>query len=901
MSRVVNSTFLKQLQTRSHVLRSFQFTAGKNVDSASTVVVVESPQKALKLQSYLGPAYNVIPSFGHICDLPKKQAVDPKADFSVTWELNERGAKQLDEIACALKSASKLILATDPDREGEAISWHIAERLKKFTNLTPIQIERITFNEISKSAILQAIDSPRQIDTNLVEAYLARRVIDYLLGFTLSPVLWRKLPGARSAGRVQSACLRLICERENEIVDFVPQEYWTINGEFCTSKNLTLNASLTCFGGKSISKSSFATEASAHEAVVQIQEAELIVKKLSTKGVSKKPLAPYRTSTLQQDAAQKLGWDAKRTMSIAQQLYDGRNNAPDASEGSGLITYMRTDGVNISKEGIEQIRDTIEKQYGSHFLPKTANVHSKKVLNAQEAHEAIRPLDVSLRPDQLPSGLQEDERKLYGLIWRRTMASQMTNAEYRRHSITLADSMESMELRASHTELLFDGYRVVYTTESSDEETQDLESKLDVFKKLKEGDKISRKEINKKQHFTKAPPRYNDASIVKTLEELGIGRPSTFAFITSVLVTRKYVAKFRKVFNPWPLGLVLTVYLKKYFQKFVDYDFTSEMEERLDEIAEGKAKWKSVTYDFWNKLTPLIKEAYEVQVRDIIDYINTSMLTMIFHPLMVDGSTLEEVRKCPACIDGTLLIKFSRNGPFIGCSNFEKTHCTFTASMNQLQNGLEMDGVVHDFGEDKSTGGHIYVKNYKGKSFVELITTDPKLKRVVPVPTYKYDVNSLTLEKAKRILKPLMDLGVHPKTGLPITIEKGRARSKYLKHGDTHIDLPKELENTWGAMDQKTALEIIEHKQTPSSSPPPPPPAAATEKQDVKRPRSAYIFFIKDHRKSVKEQNPTDSNAQIVSKLAALWRECPEEIKSKYQDRAAQDKLRYQEEIEAKW
>lgn len=525
----------------------------------------------------------------------------------------------------ALKDASKLVLATDPDREGEAISWHVAQRLKESSNLKHIDIERITFTEISKNAILQSMDTPRkvitclilflksfcQIDMNLVDAYLARRVIDYLLGYTLSPVLWRRLPGARSAGRVQSACLRLICERENAISDFIPAEYWTIDGKLCTTDNFVFKASLTRLGGKSVSKQELCSEESAQAAFLQVNEADLEVSELDSKGITKKALAPYRTSTLQQDAARKLGWDQKRTMNIAQQLYDGRNNAPNGGEGSGLITYMRTDGVHISKEGIQQIRQTIEEQYGSHFLPEHSNVHSKKVLNAQEAHEAIRPLDLRLKPNRLPPSISEDERKLYGLIWRRTIASQMTNSEYLRHIIIVQDSDQSVELRASETELLFEGFQVVYKPESSDDEDQELggsESFLEGFKRLKKGVRICQKEISKHQHFTKAPPRFNDASIVKTLEELGIGRPSTFAFITSVLVTRKYVSKFKRVYNPWPLGQVLTVYLEKYFHQFVDYDFTSEMEEKLDEIAEGKVEWKTITQQFWNSLTPLIKQ-----------------------------------------------------------------------------------------------------------------------------------------------------------------------------------------------------------------------------------------------------------------------------------------------------
>ncbi|MDD3446347.1 MAG: type I DNA topoisomerase, partial [Zavarzinia sp.] len=566
------------------------------------VVIVESPAKAKTINKYLGPGYTVLASFGHVRDLPAKDgSVRPSEDFAMDWEVDNDSKKRIADIAKALKGADRLYLATDPDREGEAISWHVLQILNDRKALKGVEVGRITFNEITKAAVTSAIKAPRQLDQELIDAYLARRALDYLVGFTLSPVLWRKLPGARSAGRVQSVALRLICERELEIERFKSQEYWSVLGHFVSGDGTGFDARLTHLDGKKLDKFDINSAEKAEEAKAAIERREFHVDSVESKPGTRNPSPPFTTSTLQQEAARKLGFSAQRTMQLAQRLYEGIDVD---GETVGLITYMRTDGVSMAAEAIQGARNLIGDQFGSAYLPDSPRLYKAKAKNAQEAHEAIRPTDFARHPDRLHR-LEPDQRRLYELIWKRALASQMNSARLERTTVDVASRDRNVILRATGSVVLFDGFLALYQ-EGVDDRAKDDEDGGRLPKLIKD-EGVRRGPVTIAQHFTEPPPRYSEASLVKKLEELGIGRPSTYASILSTLRDRAYVTMDKNRFLPEDKGRLVTAFLESFFSRYVEYGFTAGLEELLDDVSAGKIGWKEVLRDFWQDFAAAIE------------------------------------------------------------------------------------------------------------------------------------------------------------------------------------------------------------------------------------------------------------------------------------------------------
>ena len=614
------------------------------------LVVVESPAKAKTIEGYLGSDYKVIASLGHIRDLPSSEgSVKPDEDFKMIWELGDKGKKQAKTLNEAVKNSESLILATDPDREGEAIAWHVLEVLQEKGSLADKKISRVTFNAITKKEINEAINNPREIDTEMVQAYLARRALDYLVGFTLSPVLWRKLPGARSAGRVQSVALRLICEREIEIESFIPQEYWSVNSHFSYEDNDPFEAKLTHFDSKKLEQFDINNEDRSEEIKLAIQEASFKITDIQEKNVSRKPSPPFITSTLQMEASRKLNMTAKVTMMTAQKLYE-----------AGLITYMRTDGVQIGKESIEEIRSSIGAIYGEDFLPDELRDYQGNIANAQEAHEAIRPTDPKKTPDIVKNELNDDQYGLYSLIWKRTLASQMENWRGMRTTVLINNEDGEISFRASGTVTVFEGFRALYE-EGRAEDKEELQN----LPKLVKDSSLSNIKTNTNQHFTKPPPRFSEPSLVKSLEEKGIGRPSTYASIISVLQDRNYVRLDKRYFYPEDKGRLVTSFLESFFRQYVGYDFTAQLEENLDKVSNGEMNWKDFLNNFWGEFNSCSEKALELRTRDILDQLNESLGNHIFKD---DKGEIN--RKCPKCEEGILSLKTSRNGAFIGCSAY---------------------------------------------------------------------------------------------------------------------------------------------------------------------------------------------------------------------------------------
>ena len=596
------------------------------------LVVVESPAKAKTINKYLGKDYKVLASYGHIRDLPSKDgSVNPDEDFKMVWELSSGGKKRLNDIVTALKDCDTLVLASDPDREGEAIAWHILEELSSKKKLKGKQIERVVFHEITKHAVTDAIQNPRQIDDNLVSAYMARRALDYLVGFTLSPVLWRKLPGSKSAGRVQSVALRLICEREMEIEKFKPEEYWTVDVDLGTKDDSLIPSHLINLDGKKLEKFDISTKEKAEEAKAKIEAQDFAISKIERKKANRYPAPPFTTSTLQQEAARKLRFSAKKTMQVAQHLYE-----------AGYITYMRTDAVNLSAEAIAACREAILKYFGENYLPKSAKEYKTKSKNAQEAHEAIRPADVMNTPKKMEGKIDADEYKLYELIWKRTIACQMEPAVLDKVTIDSLSADKQILLRANGQVIAFDGFLKLYQ-EGKDDDNEDDENRL--LPNVNEGDAVSKKAIKPEQHFTTPPPRFTEASLVKKLEELGIGRPSTYASIIAVLQERKYVKVEKLRFIPEDRGRIVTIFLENFFKKYVEYDFTAQMEEFLDDISAGSMEWKKLLVGFWTKFYNNIQAVQPLQVSEVIDKIDEVLSYHLF-PEKEDGS---DPRLCPEC------------------------------------------------------------------------------------------------------------------------------------------------------------------------------------------------------------------------------------------------------------
>lgn len=630
------------------------------------LVVVESPAKAKTINKYLGPDYKVLASYGHIRDLPSKDgSVDPDNDFAMTWEFSPVGKKHLNDIIVALKDCDTLILASDPDREGEAIAWHILEELKEKKKLNGKKIERVVFHEITKSAVKEGIENPREIDQDLVSAYMARRALDYLVGFNLSPILWRKLPGSKSAGRVQSVALRLICDRENEIDKFKAEEYWTIDVDLLTAQKAEMLTHLINLDGKKLDKFTINSEEKALAAKAKIEAQNFAISNVERKKASRYPAPPFTTSTLQQEAARKLRFSAKKTMQVAQKLYE-----------AGIITYMRTDAVNLSKEAIKACREAIEKYFGASYLPKTAKEYKNKTKNAQEAHEAIRPSDVMNTPKKMELKLDSDAYKLYELIWKRTVACQMNPAILDRVVVDAKSADGKILLRANGQVIQFDGFLKLYQ-ESKDDSDDDDENAI--LPNVETGESVEKKEIKPAQHFTTPPPRFTEASLVKKLEELGIGRPSTYANIIAVLQERKYVKVEKLRFIPEDRGRIVTVFLENFFKKYVEYDFTAQMEEFLDDVSAGAMQWKKLLAGFWAKFIKNIDEVKPLQLTEVINKVDEALSAHLFPP-REDGS---DPRICPKCGKGRLSIKFGKFGAFLGCSNYPE--CSYTKPLTDTK------------------------------------------------------------------------------------------------------------------------------------------------------------------------------------------------------------------------
>ena len=747
------------------------------------LVVVESPAKAKTINKYLGKNYIVLASYGHVRDLPSKNgSVDPDNNFQMLWEIDAFSKKYLKEITDTAVDSKKIILATDPDREGEAIAWHVKEVLDQKKLLKDKKIERVVFNEITKKAVTKGIENPRDIELQLVDAYMARRALDYLVGFNISPILWTKLPGSKSAGRVQSVALKLISEREHEIEQFIPKEYWTIKLNFTNIENKEISSKLIFCSNNKIEKFSFLNKDGVEKAIKEISNKEYFVSDITSQIYKRNPLAPFTTSTLQQVASGKCGFGASRSMQIAQKLYQG---VDIEGETVGLITYMRTDGTHISKDAINSFRNYIDTSFGKKYLPETQNNFSgKKAKNAQEAHEAIRPTEITRSPANIKKYLNSDHFKLYELIWNRALSSQMQSAQYDRNTILISSKDESIKFRSSGSVLKFEGFLKVY---------QDLENKDDADKILPELKKKESLKINKildEQHFTEPPPRYSEASLVKKLEELGIGRPSTYASIISVLSTRNYVDLINKRFHPTDRGKLLAAFLEKLFSKYVDYNFTAKLEDQLDEISSGKVKWKGVLENFWKDFNENVQLVKGKRTREVLDLLNESLGELIFDTTQ-DGKI---DRRCPTCTNGELSLKNSfRGGAFIGCSNYPE--CKFTRPLSKSkaaeQNALPEPKVIglNENGKDillKSGRFGPYLqyeisedlKSYKDKKKRKNKNEEKTFKNI-SIPK-GLSLDSIDIGKAKFLCSLPKVLGQHPESGNDIILNSGRF-GPYLK------------------------------------------------------------------------------------------------------------------------
>ena len=740
------------------------------------LVIVESPAKAKTINKYLGNDYKVLASFGHVRDLPEKNgSVDPDEEFSMIWEVQSASGQRLNEIADYLKKSDRLILATDPDREGEAISWHVLEVMREKGVLDGKQIQRVVFNAITRNAVTEAMNHPRELDEKLVHAYLARRALDYLVGFNLSPVLWRKLPGARSAGRVQSVALKLICERELEIEKFIPREYWSVSADFTTQNGDKLPTRLTLLKGGKVEKFTLTNEAEAMAAKDAIETGRFKVNRIESKPGQRNPSAPFTTSTLQQEAARKLGFNAKRTMQIAQLLYQG---IEIDGEATGLITYMRTDGTQIAPEAVTETRDVIKADFGPDYLPEKAREYQTKAANAQEAHEAIRPTSLTRRPEYIASTLDVDQAKLYELIWKRTMASQMENARVQRTTIDITDESEATGLRASGTVITFPGFLKLYE-EGKDDEKSDKEEEQ-TLPQVTEGIPLDLQKVSPDQHFTEPPPRFSEATLVKKMEELGIGRPSTYASVLSVLRDRDYVFMDRNRFHPQDKGRLVTSFLESFFNQYVEYDFTAALEGDLDKVSNGDLDYKDVLRKFWENFSYSVDSTMEIRNTQILDKMNEVLGPHIFKDTG-DG----DPRICPKCNEGELSLKTGKFGAFVGCTRYPE--CRFTRPFAQAE-GREGD-IERELGNDPETGLIVYLKDGRFGPYIQLGDAgedNEKPKRSgLPKDMRPAD---MTLDYALRLLSLPRLVGKHPETGEDITADLGRY-GPYLKHGKQSASL----------------------------------------------------------------------------------------------------------------
>lgn len=779
----------------------------------NSIVIVESPAKAKTINKYLGDGFTVMASYGHVRDLPPKNgSVRPDEDFAMDWEVAAQSKKHLMAIVNAAKSADAIYLATDPDREGEAISWHVLEELRDRKLLNGSEVKRVTFNAITKAAVLEAMDNPRELDTELVDAYLARRALDYLVGFNLSPVLWRKLPGSRSAGRVQSVALRLICTRELEIEKFVPEEYWTVDSTLTKDSDQSFCARLTHHKGEKLDKFGLPDETSAKAAQAAIENASFSVESVEKKQKQRRPYAPFTTSTLQQEASRRLYFSARQTMDIAQRLYEG---ADMGGETVGLITYMRTDGVQIDSAAVNTIRSVVGQDFGSEYVPEKPRVYSSKAKNAQEAHEAVRPTDPALRPKDVEPYLSKDQLRLYELIWKRTVASQMESAIMNQVSVVSASVDKATKLRTSGSVIRFPGFLKVYEDAPKSGADNNKDEEVDrILPPLEEGEALKQSEVKPEQHFTQPPPRFSEASLVKTMEELGIGRPSTYASIIQVLQDRNYVRMDNRRFIPEDRGRVVTAFLESFFSKYVEHSFTAELENKLDEISGGRMSWKTVLSDFWTDFISAIEGTSELRITQVIDTLDELLEPHLF-PNSEDGT---DPRKCPSCEDGRLSLKFGKFGGFVGCTKYPDCRYTRQLSVSGNDPNAAVADGPKELGEDPETGMMVTLRAGPYGIYVQLGDAEvlaaraaaaapppveeepakgkkPKKPKKPKVPKPKrssvpkgMDPATIDLEQGLKLLSLPREVGVDPESGEMILAGIGRF-GPYLKYGDKYQSL----------------------------------------------------------------------------------------------------------------
>ncbi len=734
------------------------------------VVVVESPAKAKTINKYLGSDYTVLASYGHVRDLPPKDgSVQPDDDFAMTWQVASDSKKHIKAIVDALKDDPELILATDPDREGEAISWHLWEELSNKRGLKITKADRVVFNAITKTAVTEAMKNPRQVDQPLVDAYLARRALDYLVGFNLSPVLWRKLPGSRSAGRVQSVTLRLIVEREMEIEAFRAQEYWSVKAQLTSNRGQDFEARLTVLAGEKLDKFSLENETQAEMAVQAITSRDLTVQSVEAKPGTRNPSPPFMTSTLQQEASRKFGFGARQTMSVAQRLYE-----------AGLITYMRTDGIDMAPEAVTAARDAIKSRYGDTYVPGEARVYKNKAKNAQEAHECIRPTDMSVSTEEAKIA-DADQRKLYDLIWKRTLASQMSAARLERTTADIGSADGQVVLRATGQVMMFDGFLRVYEEGRDDDVVDDDDKRLP---QLAQGEAAKKRGVTPEQHFTQPPPRYTEATLVKKMEELGIGRPSTYASIVTTIQDRGYVEKEKNRLIPQDKGRLVTVFLINYFRKYVGYDFTAGLEDQLDQVSAGDADYKKVLRNFWSDFSAAIAETADLRIGEVLEKINEVLEPHLFPPLEDGG----DPRLCPNCNIGRLSMRTARSGgAFIGCSNYPE--CRYTRPFGPPDPEAEASAIPPEgklLGQD--AGDDIRVFKGRFGPYVQRgeVTEDNKKPPRQGVPK-EWEPEEIGLPEALRLLELPRLIGPHPEDGTNVWANIGRY-GPYLKHADTTSD-----------------------------------------------------------------------------------------------------------------
>ncbi|SHL30127.1 DNA topoisomerase I [Roseovarius litoreus] len=728
------------------------------------VVVVESPAKAKTINKYLGSDYTVLASYGHVRDLPPKDgSVDPEHDFDMKWEIGVDSRKHVKAIADALKDDDTLILATDPDREGEAISWHLEEALRKRKAIgKTTAVSRVVFNAITKTAVTEAMKNPREIDGDLVEAYLARRALDYLVGFNLSPVLWRKLPGARSAGRVQSVCLRLIVEREMEIEAFKPREYWSVKALLSTPRGQDFEARLTSLAGKKLDRYDIENATQAEMAVQAITSRDLTVTSVEAKPASRNPSPPFMTSTLQQEASRKFGMGARQTMSAAQRLYE-----------AGYITYMRTDGIDMAPEAVHAARDAIKELYGAEYVPSSPRMYKNKAKNAQEAHECIRPTEMTRDASAIKT-TDADQRKLYDLIWKRTLACQMESARLERTTVEIGSRDGQVGLRATGQVVLFDGFLKIYEEGRDDQAGDDDDNRLP---QITEGDKTEKRSVSPEQHFTQPPPRYTEATLVKKMEELGIGRPSTYASIVTTIQDREYVRKDKNRLIPEDKGRIVTIFLLNFFRKYVGYEFTANLEDELDKVSAGDLDYKQVLNRFWRDFSAAISETSELRITEVLDVLDEALAPQLYPP-REDGS---DPRSCPVCGEGSLHLKTSRTGGFVGCSRYPE--CRYTRPIG----GEGAEGGDRVLGEDQ--GDEISLRSGRFGPYVQRGEATEENKKPPRASLPKgWRPDDMDLEKALMLLNLPREIGPHPEDGEMVEAGIGRY-GPFVKHGKLYANL----------------------------------------------------------------------------------------------------------------